>query len=79
MFKVEKNIPIPQKTHLTKYPFYSMEIGDSFETEEGRVRQAAFNYAADHPEYKFKSRKTEIGFRVWRVSVEQPKEYEEIK
>ena len=30
MFEIEKNVPLPAKEKVSKYPYAQMEIGDSF-------------------------------------------------
>ena len=29
-FKIDKNIPLPKRTRIAKYPFAEMAVGDSF-------------------------------------------------
>ena len=66
MYKIEKNIPIPN----IKYPFAELEIGDSFYVEGGRnvtsaVRVAAFTFAKK-TNTSFVTRTVENGVRIWR-------------
>lgn len=69
MIKIEKNIPIPAEyQRASKYPWRTMEIGDSFYVEVkggigGRVSTANKVYAPR----KFISRGEEAGYRVWRI------------
>jgi len=67
--KIDKDVPIP--THITKipkYPWREMEIGDSFllETKESGATFAGQASKRLHPK-KSISRKTDEGYRVWRV------------
>jgi len=68
-YKIEKGIPL-QREH-TLYPFGEMEIGDSFAvaadvTERRRVVSSAHSYGKKNGK-KFSTRKTEDGYRCWRV------------
>lgn len=68
MYEIAKKIPIPKGGRGSKkYPFEEMEIGDSFEASGGNVQGSAVSFALRNPEYKFKTRKTENGIRVWRI------------
>ncbi len=77
IMKIEKNIPIPKKYCLTKYPFQEMEIGDSFfvecDTKEGRKTMCTINSSKTNyikrfdPEKMFLMRLVEGGIRVWRT------------
>lgn len=72
MFKVEKNIPVPErrKRKGASYPFAGMEVGDSFACEQGdyaRVQAAMRTYSYHHGSTKFVIRRTDNGFRCWRV------------
>ncbi len=74
-FVIEKGIKIPAKTpdvgRPLLYPFADMQKGSSFVVPSGRAtlraRQAASAYSRRHPEFKFTSRKTPNGVRIWRV------------
>ena len=75
MYVVERNVPISEKmVHgNTKYPFYRMEVGDSFlaRVEDTgtipRVRAAACMYGQMH-RMKFRTRTVDGGIRVWRIA-----------
>lgn len=72
MFKVEKNIAVPErrKRKGASYPFAQMEIGDSFacaQSDYGRVQAAMRTYSYHHVPVSFTLRKTDDGFRCWRV------------
>lgn len=67
--KIDKDIPMPQ--HLSrnvKYPFGTLEIGDSFLVNESRrlVSSAACAFGKNHNK-KFTVRTTPEGMRCWRV------------
>jgi hypothetical protein len=72
MFKIEKNIPIPVPTvgvRRSMYPFADMAVGDSFEVVGKNARQfsGATNSAMKRYGFKFVTRSTESGVRIWRV------------
>lgn len=53
-----------------KYPFNDMEPGDSFLINGfpvERVKMAAYAYAKKHS-HKFAVRKTDEGYRCWRIA-----------
>jgi hypothetical protein len=65
---IEKGIPIP----LAKYPFYRMEVGDSFFTPDERVAVTGnTTYATKKLGFKFHCQKWEekgiAGTRCWRT------------
>lgn len=72
-FKIEKNIepPLGGGDKNRKYPFYQMEVGDSFLLNGANVetvRNAAHNFGkAQGRDWKFSFRKTPEGRRCWRV------------
>ena len=71
-YEIEKNIPIAagyQKADR-KYPFKSMEIGDSFAVvgeEKHTVRAAAYAYGKSR-NMKFRTRRDGDKMRVWRIA-----------
>jgi len=81
MFELKKGVPIPTRkpTRRSMYPFFRMEVGDSFDIPDDlyyqRVRYAA-RYAIKRGQGNFKVRKVqddEDGYgkvfaRCWRVS-----------
>ena len=79
-FKVDKKIPVPKEHTPNRYPFDTMEIGDSFFVTEDQtanlksVYGAASHHAKRHNK-KFLSAIREEGgkrgIRVWRVAVEE--------
>jgi uncharacterized protein (DUF2249 family) len=64
MIKIDKNITIPDKRN--KYPWDTMEIGDSFYTNSN-VRMLTHTRSKVYG-HKYSVRKEENGFRVWRVA-----------
>lgn len=68
---VESNVPLPAECSpcpgRAKYPFSSMAIGDSFETDNPTASTAAYNYGRRHGS-RFQSMKTPNDtYRIWRV------------
>jgi hypothetical protein len=65
---IEKNIPLPKKAAGTprKSPIWSMEIGDSYLTDNRH--RGEYCYVANANGWKFTTRKEGDGFRVWRVA-----------
>ena len=69
MYTIEKNIPLVN----TKYPFSEMVPGDSVHIEGDKrriatVRMAIRSYVnKTKTQYKFATRKTETGLRIWCV------------
>jgi hypothetical protein len=72
-FIIEKKIPIPKKCHPLKYPFYKMDIGDSFlvevkdKCEIGAIRATCVYLFRKH-RLKFITRSMGDKIRVWRVA-----------
>jgi hypothetical protein len=75
MYKIEKNIPVPHssKGRKQRYPFASMEPGDSFlvadKELEAKVRMSANGYGYRHSK-RFVVRLVDEGVRVWRAENE---------
>jgi len=72
MFEIEKNVPLPErKANTSKYPFNSMEIGDSFAVPadiKGTVMNAATTSGRYHGK-KFSARQIdENTARIWRTA-----------
>jgi hypothetical protein len=76
MTSIQKNIPMPvtkprgkngRRTEI--YPWRQMQVGDSFLFPEriGRGAYAAAKARSNSGAEKFEVRKTEAGFRCWRV------------
>jgi hypothetical protein len=76
-YKVEKGIAIaPRKYENSKYPFGTMDIGESFRLagsdslhEYRRVSAAARYFSITHPPMKFAIRidKSSGSYRCWRI------------
>lgn len=70
MIEVEKNVPIPAGADgkagaPRKYPFGTMEVGDSFIVASGKVN---LHSCATKAGIKITQRKQEDGtYRIWRV------------
>jgi len=73
--KIEKGIPIPEKSYI-KYPWGKMEVGDSFflffeytkrEHQSISGSQASWK-RYNKSNYKFTIRKVDGGIRAWRLS-----------
>ena len=77
MYEVEKDVPVPDSRvdGRTKYPFYNMEIGDSFfipnveDSQVLTVKSAAYAFRRrTQTDYKFAFRRESGGVRIWRVA-----------
>ncbi|CAB4189905.1 hypothetical protein UFOVP1193_22 [uncultured Caudovirales phage] len=75
-YLVEKNVPLPNinrrdNGRKTKYPWDSMEVGDSFHTGTRSPSNTMFNTVKGenqrHPGKAFVSDRDGDGFRVWRI------------
>ena len=71
-FTIEKSIPVPKLTgagRKTKYPFESMQVGDSFFVKDGTVKTLSRSCCTygKRLERKFTSRTVDGGARVWRT------------
>lgn len=67
--KIDKGVPLVPKCangKLSKYPWRTMNVGDSFFCTTKNI-QSACSYAALRTGFKFESRKENNGFRVWRT------------
>lgn len=70
MHTIETDIPQPTQDCRTKYPFLSLQIGESFTTDGlmlGSVRARASQMGKAHGR-RFRVCKQAGGLRVWRVS-----------
>lgn len=68
--KIEKGVPFYAFSGYARYPFKVMEVGDSFFVPvnmRSRVVSASSWYGRHH-NMKFSVRKTEQGFRCWRIA-----------
>jgi hypothetical protein len=73
MKKVDKRICIPKDKSggSPKYPWKTMEVGDSFFAEDvgtSTLSAAANGYTKRNPGVKFTCREWEGGTRVWRIA-----------
>lgn len=73
MYEIEKNIPIPDpnKGRKSKYPFATMQVGDSFFVSDKKqtvIGSCASAYSKRNPDVKFTVRVAEGGVRCWRVA-----------
>lgn len=69
MFKIEKNVPLPTGPHgNTKYPFASMQVGDSFFADglPNSARVAAYSAARRHG-ITLVTKREGTGYRIWRT------------
>ena len=75
MIKIEKDIPIPQRTRLPELPFSEMEINESFlapvSYDEARLvqalRQRVVRFQRRHPPKKFSVVRDGEKMRVFRI------------
>ena len=70
-YKIEKGVILPNLSVGGKYPYSSMEIGDSFfvpssDASTPTVRQRAYQYGREAG-MKFRTRSEKNGLRVWRI------------
>lgn len=77
-FKIERGVPIPKVGRPGRYPFGTMEVGDSFPTgaedvitasngtTASRACKAAHSWGRPRNK-RFASRREGDGFRIWRV------------
>jgi hypothetical protein len=70
LIKIEKGIPIPvgfpNKRH-NKYPWRTMEVGDSFLVTTGANQFTQHGRWSEITGYEYTTRKVEGGFRIWRT------------
>jgi hypothetical protein len=73
-YKVEKGIPLPKHKGMgcpRKYPFATMQPGDSFavtgKKEFLRARAAASVHKKSFPGWFYAARATDTGGRIWRI------------
>lgn len=72
MIALEKNVPMPADTRGVpmKYPWKSMQVGDSFFVPTNKKTFTAHAYATRTLGYRFVTKQTvesgRKGFRVWR-------------
>ncbi len=69
--QIDKDIPPPSETRgrPAKYPFATMEVGDSFLSPEPVARMSpAASYAGKRGGMRFTVRAEGAGARVWRIA-----------
>jgi hypothetical protein len=68
-FAIEKGVPIPLPKKAGKYPWRTMEVGDSFFVANVGHKDFATNasQARKRTGFKFTLRKVEGGVRIWRI------------
>lgn len=71
-YKVERNIPIPQKTgagRKSKYPIALLKPGESFKVPTDKRQSVRAGISAHKKRHggKFVTRTVNGGFRIWRV------------
>lgn len=74
-YKIEKSVPVGGKGYQyngpRKYPFPSMEVGDSIfvpdQASSGTAANSAHAYGLKHG-LRFASRSVEGGVRIWRTA-----------
>lgn len=70
--KIEKGVPLPSKVAPNgRYPFGTMEIGDSFVVEEGAMKRTSavgYAFAHTHAPKKFIFRREGDHYRCWRIA-----------
>lgn len=71
VLSIEKDIPIPTSARAARYPFATMEVGDSIlipSSQKQLARSHALNYKKTHPGWNYKTRTMPEGMRIWRIS-----------
>ncbi len=68
--KIDKNVPMPTSQANSKYPFWDMDVGDSFLIDGNEVQSVrnASHMCGKRNEMKFTVRKTAEGYRCWRIA-----------
>jgi hypothetical protein len=64
---VSAGVPMPRARGGRKFPFDRMAVGDSFETRDDHVRNAAYMHGVRNGQ-KFAARKANGVLRCWRVA-----------
>lgn len=67
-FKIDSDVPYTSHLGKLKYPFEDMKVGDSFLIKGNymKVASSASWYGKRHQQ-KFSVRRTEEGYRCWRL------------
>ena len=69
-YKVEKGIPEPKPRSRRVYPWFEMEVGDSFFVQKAKgdaAKQAAYSASDRYRPKAFVAHCVEGGVRVWRI------------
>ncbi|MFD1945044.1 hypothetical protein [Paradevosia shaoguanensis] len=66
-FRIEKNVPLPERARRARYPFHQMEIGDSFFATDKRANYSAYAFGVRNG-VKFVCRAENNGYRIWRIA-----------
>lgn len=64
---IEKNVPMPEKGTYSKYPWKTMEVGDSFFVIVSESARSAMSSNAKRFGIRVMTRKEGDGVRVWRI------------
>ena len=67
LVKIDKNVPMPAYKSRQKYPWHTMEVGDSFVYPNRDVGQYASIMSVRYSPKKFIGRTVEGVNRIWRV------------
>ena len=69
-YKIEKGIPAPDRWSTAKYPFLTMEVGDSFfvSGDQSSKLSAAACQCRRRSGMVFMVRKMDGGVRCWRIA-----------
>lgn len=69
-FAIDSHIPVPTQQSSCKYPYGSLEVGQSFLAADGNassIRSGASQFGKRNNK-KFRVSKTREGIRVWRTA-----------
>lgn len=70
-YEIEKNVPLPPRASKRKYPFDSMEVGDSFlapvEERQNVARAVTIENQKAGARFSVRTMKDRSGIRVWRT------------
>ena len=69
MYKIEKDVQLPNKSAGEKYPLSEMQVGDSFLVgdEKANAVRVAVHHRQRGLNAKFIVRKVDGGYRCWRI------------
>jgi hypothetical protein len=69
-FTIDKNVPVPTEKRACKWPFATMEVGDSVWFQDEKVNGKAYRSAmamGARRGTKFVARRENDGLRIWRA------------